>query len=35
MIILLRELNYSDETVYVPGITLSQRDRNTDEIYLG
>ncbi len=29
------ELIFSDETVYVPGVTLSQRDRNTDEIYLG
>ena len=29
------ELVFSDETVYVPGVTLTQRDRNTDEIYLG
>ncbi len=29
------ELVFSDETVYVPGVTLIQRDRNTDEIYLG
>ena len=29
------ELIFSDETVYVPGITLTQKDRNTDEIYLG
>ena len=29
------ELIFSDETVYVPGVTLSQRNRNTDEIYLG
>jgi len=29
------ELIFSDETVYVPGVTLTQRDRNTDEIYLG
>ena len=29
------ELIFSEETVYVPGVTLTQRDRNTDEIYLG
>ncbi len=29
------ELIFSDEKVYVPGITLTQKDRNTDEIYLG
>ena len=29
------ELIFSDESVYVPGVTLTQRDRNTDEIYLG
>ena len=29
------ELIFSDETVYVPGVTLIQKDRNTDEIYLG
>ena len=29
------ELIFSDETVYVPGVTLTQRNRNTDEIYLG
>jgi len=28
------ELIFSDETVYVPGASLLQRDRNTDEIYL-
>ena len=29
------ELIFSDENVYVPGISLMQRDRNTDEVYLG
>ena len=29
------ELIFTDETVYVPGITLTQKDKNTDEIYLG
>ncbi|MDA7749997.1 S9 family peptidase [Candidatus Pelagibacter sp.] len=29
------ELIFSDETVYVPGVSLVQRDKNTDEIYLG
>ena len=28
------ELIFSDEKVYVPGISLTQRDRNTDEIHL-
>ena len=28
------ELIFSDETVYVPGVSLKQRDKNTDEIYL-
>jgi oligopeptidase B len=28
------ELIFSDETVYVPGTSLMQKDRNTDEIYL-
>ena len=28
------ELVFSDETVYVPGASLLQRDKNTDEIYL-
>ena len=28
------ELIFSDETVYVPGASLLQKDRNTDEIYL-
>jgi len=28
------ELIFSDETVYVPGTSLMQRDKNTDEIYL-
>ena len=28
------ELNFSDETVYVPGASLIQRDKNTDEIYI-
>ena len=28
------ELIFSDETVYVPGASLLQRDKNTDEIYL-
>ena len=28
------ELIFSDETVYVPGASLIQRDKNTDEIYL-
>jgi len=29
------ELIFSDEDVYVPGVSLVQRDKNTDEIYLG
>jgi len=29
------ELIFSDERIYVPGATLTQKDRNTDEIYLG
>jgi oligopeptidase B len=29
------ELIFSDEIVYVPGVSLVQRDKNTDEIYLG
>jgi len=29
------ELIFSDETVYVPGVSLTQKDRNTDEVYLG
>jgi len=29
------ELIFSDEKVFVPGLTLIQKDRNTDEIYLG
>ena len=29
------ELIFSDENVYVPWISLVQRDKNTDEIYLG
>jgi len=28
------ELIFSDETVYVPGVSLMQRDKNTDEIYI-
>jgi len=28
------ELIFSDETVYVPGASLMQRDKNTDEIYI-
>jgi len=28
------ELEFSNETVYVPGVSLTQRDKNTDEIYL-
>jgi oligopeptidase B len=30
-----QELIFSDEDVYVPGVSLVQRDKNTDEIYLG
>ena len=29
------ELIFSDEKVYVPNISLKQKDRNTDEIYIG
>ena len=29
------ELLFSDEKVYVPGVSLVQRDKDTDEIYLG
>ncbi|MDA7697847.1 S9 family peptidase [Candidatus Pelagibacter sp.] len=29
-----KELIFSDETVYVPGASLMQRDKNTDEIYI-
>ena len=29
------ELIFSDENIYVPGVTLIQKDRNTDEVYLG
>ena len=29
------ELKFSDENVYVPGVSLTQKDRNTDNIYLG
>ena len=29
------ELTFSDEKVYVPGVSLIQRDKNTDKIYLG
>ncbi len=28
------ELIFSDESVYVPGVSLTQKDRNTDEVYL-
>jgi len=29
------ELIFSDEQVYVPNVSLRQKDRNTDEVYLG
>jgi oligopeptidase B len=29
------ELIFSDEKVYVPGISLTQKDKNTDNVYLG
>jgi oligopeptidase B len=29
------ELIFSDEKIIVPGVSLTQRDRNTDDIYLG
>ena len=28
-------MKYYDESVYVPGVSLTQKDRNTDEVYLG
>ena len=30
-----QELIFSNETIYVPGVSLTQRNRDTDEIYLG
>ncbi|MDC3165862.1 prolyl oligopeptidase family serine peptidase [Candidatus Pelagibacter sp.] len=30
-----QELIFSDETIYVPGVSLVQKDRDTDEVYLG
>ena len=30
-----QELIFSDETIYVPGVSLTQRNRETDEVYLG
>jgi len=30
-----KELIFSDEKIYVPGVSLTQRNRDTDEIYLG
>ena len=30
-----KELNFTDEKVYVPGVSLIQRDRNTNQVYLG
>ncbi len=30
-----QELIFSDETIYVPGVSLAQRNRDTDEVYLG
>ncbi len=30
-----QELIFSDEKIYVPGVSLTQRNRNTDEVYLG
>ncbi len=30
-----KELIFSNETIYVPGVSLTQRNRDTDEIYLG
>ncbi len=30
-----QELIFSDETIYVPGVSLTKRDRDTDEVYLG
>ncbi|MBD1151770.1 S9 family peptidase [Pelagibacterales bacterium SAG-MED22] len=29
------ELIFSDEKIYVPGVSLTQRNKNTDEVYLG
>jgi oligopeptidase B len=29
------ELLFSDESIYVPGVSLMQKDRNTNDIYLG
>ena len=29
------ELIFSDENIYVPGVSLTQKDRDTDEVYLG
>ncbi|MDC3120904.1 S9 family peptidase [Candidatus Pelagibacter sp.] len=29
------ELIFSDETIYVPGVSLTQKNRDTDEVYLG
>ena len=29
------ELIFSDETIYVPGLSLTQRDKDTDDVYLG
>jgi oligopeptidase B len=29
------ELIFSDEKIYVPGVSLTQRDRNTEDVYLG
>ncbi len=30
-----QELIFSNETIYVPGVSLTQRNRDTDEVYLG
>ena len=30
-----KELIFSDEKIYVPGVSLTQRNRDTDEVYLG
>ena len=30
-----KELIFSDETIYVPGVSLTQRNRDTDKVYLG
>ena len=30
-----QELIFSDERIYVPGVSLTQRNRDTDEVYLG